>query len=232
MKLRSRSATGRRSVMAAFAALAVGVGTLAGPAHADAGRSGPGSRRGPIDCPAPVPAADIEPDMVGEGWTVVRGSTPEPFGVKVLGVLTDGIGAGRDMVMIEVSDLAGRPCGRRPWHLGRYVGFAGVCRRQAARRRLVRLHQRTRRPIGGLTPAADMMKLLGVSARPRRRRRPGRPGPRSLSLRTRRRPSTPAPAQRFRARPSSGCGPRCRSADSAPSGGPACSTSSTPPDDR
>ena len=39
---------------------------------------------------------------------MVRGATPQPFAVEILGVLDDGIGAGRDMIIIEASDLPGR----------------------------------------------------------------------------------------------------------------------------
>src|SRR4051794_12546023 len=59
-------------------------------------------------CPAPVPAATVTAGMRGEGLTVVRGSTPEPFAVEVLGVVRDGIGAGRDLAMVKLSDLPGR----------------------------------------------------------------------------------------------------------------------------
>ncbi len=149
--------------MAAFAALTVGVGTLAGPAHADPVDPGPVASAAAIDCPAPVPAAEIAPGMVGEGWTVVRGSTPEPFRVEVLGVLTDGIGAGRDMVMIQVSDLLGHEVidghgiwagmsGSPVYVNGKLLGAVSYGFTNAPS------------PIGGLTPATDMNKLLGVSS--------------------------------------------------------------------
>jgi hypothetical protein len=40
------------------------------------------------------------------GWTVSRGTEPEEFGVKVLGVLDDGVGSGVDMIMVEASGAA------------------------------------------------------------------------------------------------------------------------------
>ena len=42
-----------------------------------------------------MPIGDVTDGMIGEGLTVVRGSTPQPFQVEVLGVMTEGIGAAR-----------------------------------------------------------------------------------------------------------------------------------------
>jgi len=50
----------------------------------------------------------IRPGMTGIGWTTVRGDRPEPFRVRVLGTLRDGIGPGRDLIIVKVSDLPGR----------------------------------------------------------------------------------------------------------------------------
>ena len=60
------------------------------------------------DCPAIIPTSALTDGMTGQGLTVVRGATPQPFAVEILGVFDDGIGAGRDMIIIEVSDLPGR----------------------------------------------------------------------------------------------------------------------------
>ena len=164
IKMGRRSA-GRRSALAATAALIIGVGTWAGPAQADPSDPGGGSVEvaAPVDCPSPMPVADITAGMIGEGWTVVRGGTPQPFQVQVLGVLTDGIGAGRDLVMIEISDLpgghvvdAGRGYGREcP---GRRCMSAANCWVPC------RTGYQLPSPIGGLTPAADMFRLLGSTA--------------------------------------------------------------------
>ena len=112
-------------------------------------------------CPAPVPAADIVPGLIGEGMTVVRGDTPQPFKVEVLGVLKDGIGAGRDMVMIEVSDRD---------NVTKVVGDNGIWSGMSGSPVYVggKLlgavsygFTASPSPIGGLTPAADMLALLG-----------------------------------------------------------------------
>ena len=154
----------RRGLGAGVAAMAVvaGLGGLAGPAHADPVGQQPLDPAAPIACPAPVPATDIAPGVVGEGWTVVRGSEPQPFRVEVLGVLTDGIGAGRDMVVIEVSDLPGHDVigdhgiwegmsGSPVYVGGQLLGAVSYGFTDSPSR------------IGGLTPATDMMKLLSLS---------------------------------------------------------------------
>lgn len=47
--------------------------------------------------------ADLQPGMVGTGWTVVEGTEPVSFDVEVLGVLTDGIAPGIDFILVQVS---------------------------------------------------------------------------------------------------------------------------------
>src|SRR6478609_4195356 len=92
---------GRRSVAVcagAFLALVVSQSTV--PAQA----TPVGVEEQAIDCPAAFPASSVSTGLEGRGWTVVTGSTPQPFNVEVLGVLTDGMGAGRDLIMINVSD--------------------------------------------------------------------------------------------------------------------------------
>jgi hypothetical protein len=116
------------------------------------------------DCPAPVPMSSVVPGMTGEGLTVVRGSTPEPFDVQVLGVLPDGIGAGRDMIMIKVSD---RPGG----HVvdqggGIWAGMSGSPVYVDGKLLGAVSYGFTfsPSPIGGLTPAADMLDVLGLTS--------------------------------------------------------------------
>ncbi|HET9647875.1 MAG TPA: SpoIVB peptidase S55 domain-containing protein [Microlunatus sp.] len=167
----SRRWRGTRSwqgVVGATAALVLGLGTLAAPAHADPEEPPPVGAT-PLDCPRPVEPADITPGMVGVGWTVVRGSTPQPFRVEVLGVLTDGIGAGRDMVIIEVSDYAGS-------HVvdaggGIWAGMSGspVYVGGKLLGAVSYGFSASPSPIGGLTPASDMMDLLTLSGASARR---------------------------------------------------------------
>lgn len=161
MQLAKRSAARRRrALVAASAAFVVAATSWATPAQAEPDPGAPVTAQVADPCPSAVPAADIVPGLVGEGLTVVRGETPQPFKVEVLGVLKDGIGAGRDMVMIEVSDLQGREVvgdngiwagmsGSPVYVNGQLLGAVSYGFTLAPS------------PIGGLTPAADMLDLLG-----------------------------------------------------------------------
>ncbi len=144
----------RRAAVGIGAVLALTGGSLVVPAQAEP--------LGPIDCPAPVPAASITVGMVGTGYTVVKGTTPEPFTVEVLGVLADGLGAGQDMVVIKVSDL--------PEHHvvdqggGIWAGMSGspVYVNGQLLGAVSYGFTLAPSPLGGLTPAADMVKLLNL----------------------------------------------------------------------
>ncbi|HSU34602.1 MAG TPA: hypothetical protein VLJ88_02975, partial [Propionibacteriaceae bacterium] len=115
-----------------------------------------------VECPEAVPAADVTGGMIGQGLTVVRGSSPEPFQVEVLGVLDDGIGAGRDMVIINVSDVPGG-------HVidqggGSWSGISGSPVYVDGKLLGSVSWGFTAAPstIGGLTLAADMLELLDL----------------------------------------------------------------------
>ena len=149
----------RRAAIALSAAFVVGAATLAVPAYAQPDTSKRVTAQAEEACPTPVAASDIVPGMVGEGWTVVKGDTPQPFKVEVIGVLKDGIGAGRDMVIIEVSDLPNQNVigsngiwagmsGSPVYVNGKLLGAVSYGFTLAPS------------PIGGLTPATDMMDLL------------------------------------------------------------------------
>lgn len=153
---------GQRSRRVATAAMA-GVGALAtivagslvAPAQAEI-------KAAVAPCPSPVPIADVQTGLIGEGLTVVTGSTPQPFNVEVLGVLTDGIGAGKDMILVKVSDQAGRHVidqgggiwagmsGSPVYVNGQLLGAVSYGFTAAPS------------PIGGLTAAADMLDLLDL----------------------------------------------------------------------
>ena len=143
----------RTTVVGSAAALALLAGLLTGPAHA-------APIPGAVDCPTALPTSLVAPGMTGQGLTVVRGATPQPFAVEVLGVLEDGIGAGRDMIIIEASDLPGGnviSAGGGIWSgmsgspvyvNGKLLGAVAWGFSAAPS------------PIGGVTPAADMLDLL------------------------------------------------------------------------
>jgi hypothetical protein len=106
------------------------------------------------ECDPIMPVSEVTSGMTGTGLSVVRGRTPEPFAIEVLGVLKNEIGPGRDMIIVEASsatiDSAGIWFGMSgsPVYVGGRLigaiafGFSGSA------------------PIAGLTPASDMAKVL------------------------------------------------------------------------
>ncbi len=120
----------------------------------------------PGECPAVAPTASVRAGTTGTGWTVVTGRTPQPFGVDVLGVLADGIAPGRDLVMVKVFDLPGQHVvdqgggiwagmsGSPVYVDGRLVGAVSYGFTLAPS------------PLGGMTPAADMLSDLSSDDAP------------------------------------------------------------------
>lgn len=151
----------RRTAALGVAALgALLLGQAVGPAQA-----APTPTVVPGDCPATLSSAQATTGLVGEGLTVVRGRTPEPFRVEVLGVQPDGIGAGRDLVLIKVSDLPGG-------HVvdqgsGIWAGMSGSPVYVGGKLLGAVSYGFTSSPspIGGLTPAADMAELLDLGTK-------------------------------------------------------------------
>lgn len=104
-----------------------------------------------------MPVADVRKGMVGEGKTVYSGTEPETFQAEILGVLDNGIAPGRDMIIVRVSgDVIDRAGGAwfgmsgSPVYVdGKLVGaFAWGLTFGTT-------------DLGGLTPAEDMVKVLG-----------------------------------------------------------------------
>lgn len=58
------------------------------------------------DCPTVMPVADVQGGMNGTGYTVSKGTTPEPFDAEILGVYPDALLPGRDLVLAEVDSPA------------------------------------------------------------------------------------------------------------------------------
>jgi hypothetical protein len=51
--------------------------------------------------PAAVPMREVAAGMVGTAWTVVEGTEPEPFKVRVLGVQADAVLPGFDLIIVK-----------------------------------------------------------------------------------------------------------------------------------
>lgn len=107
------------------------------------------------ECPQVMPVADVAEGMMGTGYTVSEGTTPEPFTVEILGVLENGIGPGRDMIIVDVSNAAIEQAGGiwfgmsgSPVYInGKFVGAVAYG---------LSFGPST---IGGLTPAEDMLRI-------------------------------------------------------------------------
>lgn len=141
----------RRAVVATIVAALLALGLLAGPAAGQAAPADP--------CPAAVPVSQVTAGLTGTGYTVSSGTTPEPFTAQVIGVLRDGIAPGLDMIIVETDSPAIRAAGGIWFGMsgspvytgdGRLLGAVAYGLSGAPSR------------IGGITPAEEMRKLLGL----------------------------------------------------------------------
>jgi hypothetical protein len=114
----------------------------------------------PPPCPPVFPVSALQPGMTGVGYTVSKGTEPEPFDVEILGVLDNGISAGRDMIVVEVDSPAIDEVGGiwagmsgSPVYIdGKLVGAVAWGFSLGPSK------------IGGVTPAEDMVKILEYPA--------------------------------------------------------------------
>jgi hypothetical protein len=147
-QVRSRRRWGRKAIGLIAAVSIITAGSFAGSSVAQNAAA--------PECPPAMPVDQVKAGMTGTGFTVTKGTTPEPFDVKVLGVLKDALLPGRDLIIVETSGpaidaaggvwfgMSGSPVyinnqliGAVAWGLG--FGPSNVI---------------------GLTPAADMYRIL------------------------------------------------------------------------
>ena len=107
------------------------------------------------------PLADVKRGLHGVAYTVFEGVTPEPMEVEILGVLTDAIGPGQDMIL-------GRLKGEKPEYTGVVAGMSGSP--VYIDGRLVgalsyRIGQFSKEPICGITPIEQMFEVRDGQAR-------------------------------------------------------------------
>jgi hypothetical protein len=178
--MRSRLTARRAAVALAFAGLLA----LAGLGTAAPGRAAAPIEDLPGECPEVMPIADVARGMIGTGLSVTQGRDPVTFDVEVLGVLTDGIAPGRDMIVVNLSgpviDAAG----------GLWFGASGspVYLPDGAEQKLVGAVAyglaAGGSTLAGLTPAEDMVEVLGAGGAAASLRASGAVRlPRSLALR-------------------------------------------------
>ena len=110
---------------------------------------------------APLMALEeLQPGMKGEVWTVFKGSSPEPFGVQVTGVLRNALGPGKSMILCELTDPRVQSMGAVAGMSGSplYIDgkLAGVLAYQIQRFETVR--------HAGFTPIKDMLEVTALPA--------------------------------------------------------------------
>jgi len=108
-------------------------------------------------CPEPFPVSDLREGMVATGLTVEKGNVAEPFTATVVGVLGDAIAPDLDLIIVETDSPAIQRAG------GIWAGMSGSPV-YAEDGRLIGAvaYGLSLAPsnVAGLTPAADMKKLL------------------------------------------------------------------------
>jgi hypothetical protein len=128
------------------------------------GMTGTAAAAPPGSCPDILPVGELVLDSFGRGWTVAKGDTPEPFRVEYLGVLDDGIGVGRDLIIVEVSDIPGSDIIQRA--NGIWAGISGSPvysngKLVGAVSYSLNLGEAF---LAGVTPAQDMARVLDYPA--------------------------------------------------------------------
>ena len=117
----------------------------------------------PVPCPAVMPTSEVAAAtgagaaLPASGLTVAQGTEPEPFDVRVLGVLPNAVAPGIEMIVVEVDSPTLRRVG------GIWQGMSGSPVYAADGRWIGALARRlsfgTSR-IGGLASAEDMARVL------------------------------------------------------------------------
>jgi hypothetical protein len=115
----------------------------------------------PIDCPQVQPVSGVRVGQHGTGFTVTRGTQPQPFDVEVLGVLRNAVLPGHDLILVEVADKVGGPPVVAQGG-GIWAGMSGSPVYVGNKLLGSISYSLTAAPsaIGGLTPAEDLVTLL------------------------------------------------------------------------
>jgi len=109
-----------------------------------------------VNPPAVFPEDQVHAGLLATGKTVVSGTTPSSFNVKVLGVLDNGIAPGLDLIVVKLSGATMTQTG------GAFEGISGspvyVNGKLLGAVSYTLSFDNT---VAGLTPAGPMMKLFG-----------------------------------------------------------------------
>lgn len=108
-----------------------------------------------------MPVDELKPGMKGEVWTVFQGSQSEPFEVEVTGVIRNGLGPGKHMIVCELTDprvqLSGAVAGMSGSPLYVDGKLVGALSYQLQRFETVR--------HAGFTPIQDILEVSRLPAR-------------------------------------------------------------------
>jgi hypothetical protein len=113
----------------------------------------------PGDCLPTLATSQLQAGDLGTGWTVSRGRDPAPFSIEVLGVVTDGVAPGRDLIIVDTSGPAIDAIG------GIWSGMSGspVLVERDGDAHLIGAvaygFSLGPNKVAGLTPAADLVSL-------------------------------------------------------------------------
>jgi hypothetical protein len=112
------------------------------------------------ECETVLPTSAVTVGMTGTGLTVSQGSTPESFDVEVLGILENGIGPGRDMIIVDTASPAIDAAG------GIWAGISGSPVYIGGQFAGTVSYGLTFGPssIAGLTPGEDVAALVDLPA--------------------------------------------------------------------
>jgi hypothetical protein len=148
------------ATLAFSAAMSIGTATAQPSTRTGGHSSGSVVAAAPGTCPAVMPLAHVHAGQVGTGWTVVRGHTPRPFVVNILGILPDGVAPGRDIIMVKLSDKPGSHFIKKAGGLWAGISGSPVYVNHQLVGSVSWGFTASPSPIGGLTPAEDIVKVL------------------------------------------------------------------------
>ena len=101
------------------------------------------------------PLAEVKRGQMGVVYTVFEGVTPEPVGVKILGVLKNSLGPGRDLILARL-------LGPKAEYTGVVAGMSGspvYIDGRLAGALSYRIGQFSKDPIAGITPIESMLQV-------------------------------------------------------------------------
>ncbi len=131
--------TPKKASLLAFALLA-GL-----PAHAQA----------PLSSAGTFPLSSVHAGLHGTAYTVFQGSTPEPFGVDILGVLRNAQGPGEDLILARLTGAKAEYTGVVAGMSGSPVYIDGKLVGALA----FRIGEFAKEPIAGITPIGEMLAV-------------------------------------------------------------------------